>query len=497
MASKGKQVDNIVKFFVTNLPEGCTPWELRCSLAGFGDISGTYVARKRDKQGSRFGFVSFSGVRDCQELLKLLGGVKMGTFKLKFNVARFALENTGIPAEKVGRDNQTGASSQFVNGANFKVRDVRSYREVVGSYGSGSGPGRQEEMQGVIEKTVVVPDRTGAFSYLFGLALVGKAKNLETLVDLDKLLRIAKVVVANIQFLGGLSMLISFHDDDSRKQFLDKKEVWSPWFTRLDPWSGQTLPFERVAWLKLCGIPLHLFQSDIMSQVGGMFGKVLFVPKSFEEDRDLSTVRVGILVGLPSRINDVVVLKWKNRSFRILVEEDLEDWIPDCLSRDPESEVGVSPEFSPIFGMEVSGGGEFQEDQGSASKGGTEKSPGVLDPNPHADQLPVHGEKNACDVHINEEREENLLSGQESPLSFKKGGPDFCGNFTSGSGESVGRPKRRIILGLRGVRSKANSPGNRSPEERRPNKRTRSLMEDDNPGFGFVGFTSKLEQGFG
>ncbi|KAJ0724923.1 putative RNA recognition motif domain, nucleotide-binding alpha-beta plait domain superfamily [Helianthus annuus] len=49
----------VVKFFVTNLPEGCTPWELRQGLEHYGVISGTYVAKKRDKMGNRFGFVSF------------------------------------------------------------------------------------------------------------------------------------------------------------------------------------------------------------------------------------------------------------------------------------------------------------------------------------------------------------------------------------------------------------------------------------------------------
>ncbi|KAJ0683399.1 hypothetical protein HanPI659440_Chr16g0657871 [Helianthus annuus] len=228
----------------------------------------------------------------------------MGNFKLKFNVARFALENSGGSVEKEGKTHNSGVVGQYNNGANFKVRDVRSYKEVVGTSCFGSGPVRQEEVQGVIEKAVVVPDRTGAFRNLFGLALVGKAKNLETLVDLDRLLRIAKVIVANVQYLGGLSMLISFHDEDSRKRFLDMKEV------------------------------------------GDMFGKVLFVLKSFEEDRDLSIVRVGVLVGVSSRINYEVVLKWKDRSFRILVEEDLEDWIPDCLGRDPDSESGTVPRRS-------------------------------------------------------------------------------------------------------------------------------------------------------
>ncbi|KAM0007560.1 hypothetical protein Hdeb2414_s0138g00810031 [Helianthus debilis subsp. tardiflorus] len=228
------------------------------------------------------------------------------------------------------------------------------------------------------------------------------------------------------------------------------KEVWNPWFTRLDPWSGQTLPLERVAWLKLCGIPLHLFEYDIMAQVGDKFGKVLFVPKSFEEDRDLSIVRVGVLVGTSSRINDVVVLKWKDRSFRILVEEDLEDWIPDCLGRDPDSEDGLSSESSPTDGMQVSGSGEFEEGQGSGNEGVAEKTPGVVDSNPHAAQPPVHGEKVTCGVYNNEEREDCFLDGQDCPLGSKEVGQLLLGVLKVGQEKVWVGPRGELIWGKEG-----------------------------------------------
>ncbi|MFS8013511.1 hypothetical protein Hanom_Chr14g01333791 [Helianthus anomalus] len=41
--------------------------------------------------------------------------------------------------------------------------------------------------------------------------------------------------------------------------------------------------------------------------------------------------RVGVLVGEVDRINEFVVVRWKDRSFRILVEDELDVWVPDCL----------------------------------------------------------------------------------------------------------------------------------------------------------------------
>ncbi|KAM0005293.1 putative RNA recognition motif domain, nucleotide-binding alpha-beta plait domain superfamily [Helianthus debilis subsp. tardiflorus] len=372
MAGNMGQPDGIVKLFVTNLPDGCTPWELRKCMEMFGDIVGSYVAKKRDKNGCRFGFVSFKGVRDRVDLLKSLGGIKMGNFKLKINVARFATENSGghvnLPEMK---NKDKGVGYQGPGGA-FNLRDSRSYRDAVGAPKATAGSssdfgGYREEVTKVKEKSIVVPDRTGAFNDLVGMALVGRTVDLETLVDFDKLLRIAKFSVANLQYLGGLSLLISFHDAESAKLFMGAKEVWGPWFSRLDFWSGQSLSFERVAWLKLCGIPLHLLDPDVLGLVGESFGRLLHIPKLSEVDLDLSTVRVGVLVGFSGRIKEGVSLKWKDRVFRIWVEEDSDVWVPDCLDRDDvsASDGAPSPVGSPADDLNDSGTGEMDEPQSS------------------------------------------------------------------------------------------------------------------------------------
>ncbi|KAM0011731.1 putative RNA recognition motif domain, nucleotide-binding alpha-beta plait domain superfamily [Helianthus debilis subsp. tardiflorus] len=370
MAGNENQFGSIIKLFVSNLPYGCTPWELRKCLEAFGDIVGTYVARKRDKNGCRFGFASFKDVRDKPEFLKSLGGVKMGDFKLKINVARFAEENYGGHVDQSAKKYEARATGyQAFNGAN-NLRDARSYREVVGKsnakVGSSSNHAGMEEGIRVREKSIVVPDRTGAFNDLFGMALVGRTVDLETLVDFDKLPRIAKLSVVNLQYLGGLSLLIFFSDADSAKVFMDAKEVWGPWFSKLDFWSGQSLPLERVAWLTLCGIPLHLLDPVVLGLVGDSFGKLLHVLKLHEEDLDLFTVRVGVLFGSSGRIKEEVSLRWKDRSFRIWVEEDSDVWVPDCLDRDVDSKLvdDPSPEFSPVDDT-VSGSWEMEGLQSS------------------------------------------------------------------------------------------------------------------------------------
>ncbi|KAJ0582905.1 putative RNA-directed DNA polymerase [Helianthus annuus] len=487
MAGKGQCFGSITKYFVTNLPEGCTPWELRCGLERFGDITGTFIAKKRDKFGNRFGFVSFKNVRDRQELEKNLGGVKLGDCKLKVNIARFALENSGVSAEPEIRNQYSKPPGQPFSGNLFNLRDARRYCDVVGTSKAPGGSVNfrddgKESNQKVEEKSVVVPDRAGAFGNLSGLALVGRTVDLETLVDFDRLLRIAKIVVANIQYLGGLSLFISFHDEDAARGFLEHKEIWKPWFSKLDVWKGQTLPLERVAWLKLCNIPLHLYEAEVMSQVGEAFGKVLHVPKCFEEDVDLSVARVGVLVGSPDRIREGFSLKWKDRIFRIWVEEEPVDWTPDSLgspgmarSEDVSSEVAP-----PEAAAQVPEFGENEKSQEIGDVGGEEESA----PNPN--------DVNAC-MHEVRENDGGPVAKEVNIASVKKVGPEEVVRFKCGSGERKDRPYRRPGLGQINRKTHNQSKGisDGSPSEVRPKKRSRKTVEDSEYGFGFVGFTNK------
>ncbi|KAF5778507.1 hypothetical protein HanXRQr2_Chr12g0548331 [Helianthus annuus] len=254
----------------------------------------------------------------------------MGDCKLKANVVRFAVENSSSLEQQDNRTQFPGNAGSGFGKRNSNYMDFRSYYDVVGtSKGVGSivkeSEGSNVGEKRDLAKSIVMPDKTGAFKELFRISVVGRTVDLETLVDFDRLLWIAKIRFSRIQYLGGLTILVTFHDDVATNLFMDSKAIWGPWFTKLEVWSGQSLHFERVAWLKLSGIPLHLLDPDTLLLIGELYGKVLHVPKGPEEDQDLSMARVGVLAGEAYRIKEVVSLKWKDRSFRIWVEEELED----------------------------------------------------------------------------------------------------------------------------------------------------------------------------
>ncbi|KAI3801833.1 hypothetical protein L1987_29950 [Smallanthus sonchifolius] len=97
--------------------------------------------------------------------------------------------------------------------------------------------------------------------------------------------------------------------------FLSGEDLW---FSSLERWSGQVLPFERIAWMKIRGVPLHLAENAVFNTIAAGYGKVV----------------------QPSQLQ--VILKWRDRAFRVWISEEEGIWLPECL--DPVSMSGPEKE---------------------------------------------------------------------------------------------------------------------------------------------------------
>ncbi|KAJ0704417.1 hypothetical protein HanPI659440_Chr14g0562471 [Helianthus annuus] len=360
----------------------------------------------------------------------------------------------------------------------FNVRDGRSFRDVVGSSNGGPHGGPD----GAGEKSVVVPDRMVAFKESFGLAVVGRTVNLETLVDFHRLLRIAKIEYYRIQYLGGLSILVSFSDGEAASRFLESREIWNPWFSKLEAWGGQSLPLERVACLKLCGIPLHLIESDVLKLVGELFSKVIHVPESLEEDKDLSFFRIGVLAGEAQRIREFVSLKWKNISFRVWVEEEQEIWVPDCLvGQDGSSSGGGSAEqSSPVGNLGDSGGVGVEGSQKVEGWEGIDESPVEIVGIPHND-TPMHevvfNVGGGAEVNGGGPSRDDEGIKDGNPFVGSKAGLFDGGSFTNGPcptrRSKSPRNHRKVNMGCNSNLGRSQVNCGSPPVDQRPKKRSR------------------------
>ncbi|KAJ0714939.1 hypothetical protein HanPI659440_Chr13g0495091 [Helianthus annuus] len=201
--------------------------------------------------------------------------------------------------------------------------------------------------------------------------------------------------------------------------------------------------------------------------VGEGFGKVLYVPKSIGEEKDLSMGRVRVLVGEVDRIKEFVVVRWKDRSFRILVEEELDVWVPDCIGAVVDvSPSGSSPAVASPVDRPVEPG--FAGDDNVEVEGTCmgEGAVGVDEPTPSlskgvgSGEVPneVHiswesfvdpGARNLSkEVEINNGGIHYFKAGRKSKR-FRKGGSKNMGAAVVGSPSGLmdsiekGRPKKR------------------------------------------------------
>ncbi|MFS7900419.1 putative RNA recognition motif domain, nucleotide-binding alpha-beta plait domain superfamily [Helianthus anomalus] len=169
---------DITKFFVVSLPDKCGSEDIVETLGPFGSIEGVYVAWKRDKQGFRFGFVSFKGVKDAVELEKTMRNFWMSSYKLFINISKFSRENDE------GRDDRDPLGKTRVQSDQMLITTVVRNRKT-----TGITPLFQE-----VKLTQ---------------AIIGKTEDLWTLRKMKVLIKEGKFGDAVIKYLDGLSILVS------------------------------------------------------------------------------------------------------------------------------------------------------------------------------------------------------------------------------------------------------------------------------------------------
>ncbi|PWA94018.1 RNA-directed DNA polymerase, eukaryota [Artemisia annua] len=335
---EAKGYEDVTKFFVSNLPNGCIPGEVSEFFGCFGEVVGSYIARKRDKEGNRFGFVTFRKVSSTADLVRRMNSVKMGSCRLKVNVTKFAMENIGRREveEKAGRMHNTKVpvgrkQDEFVVEREKTVRHSQSvgmsFKDILEGKPSVS-PGFQSVPS---NKSIKVPDNVVAFYEIRGKALVGRVRDLKTLTCMNKILVEYGFGGFDIVYVGGLSLLLNFHSNDEAMEFLLKKDVWVLWFSVLDLWEGQPLSFERVAWIKIHGVPINLAINEVFDDIANQFEKIIHPSQLCLEEGDISVGYVGVLVGDGEKINDSMILRWKNKTFKTWITEETRVWDPECV----------------------------------------------------------------------------------------------------------------------------------------------------------------------
>ncbi|KAJ0743128.1 putative RNA recognition motif domain, nucleotide-binding alpha-beta plait domain superfamily [Helianthus annuus] len=293
-------LSRLTKFYVANLPERRSGADLAKDIRNFGNIYDIYIASKRDKEGNRFGFVSLLDVKDRKEMERILSAIRLGDYRLKVNVARFVLEDGEINSRK---------PTYPVKDKKLEEHERADYRDPLHgprNVYSANSMSFKEAFDGASKgKSIVIDDNISAFEDLHGRSVVVKVASLEVLRMIKGILKEMGLGEGSVHCLGGFMMLISFktrnHATMAKDEFLGRPEQ----FSLVDIWEGQHLPFERIAWIKVVGLPLCVLDDRVIDNIGSFFGTVVRKPAVKSLETDSLFHFIGVLVGQGARIHEV------------------------------------------------------------------------------------------------------------------------------------------------------------------------------------------------
>ncbi|MFS8004214.1 hypothetical protein Hanom_Chr13g01223071 [Helianthus anomalus] len=155
-----------------------------------------------------------------------------------------------------------------------------------------------------------------------------------------------------VRVLGGLQVLIEFNSKSHAEMALNEIIGRPNLFSKPEIWEGQPTHFERIAWLKVFGIPLCISENKVVNDVGSLFGEVVKSARVERVGLDASFQFIGVLIKHGNRIQDEVFLRWKGRTFKVWVMEDYNEWLEDFVLDPREEKNGCSGQRNEGDGMD-------------------------------------------------------------------------------------------------------------------------------------------------
>ncbi|GJY29848.1 RNA-directed DNA polymerase, eukaryota [Tanacetum coccineum] len=320
LQSKADQTVRISKsVFVSNFPEGCTAKDLWKVCNDYGTVVDVFIPTKKSKVGKRFAFVRFIKVINLDRLIENLNTIWIGRFYLFANPARF--ERPKKP--NLSSHNNVVAAPSYPQGVDQAKGQFQtgSYVNVV----NGSSPAAVNGVWNtpVSASPAMVLDDSCVVSRDLGNYVMGEVKQFSSINTLHVILSNEGFPNANVVYLGGLWVMIELTSSKSKAKFLKHVGVAS-WFNCLSNAQSDFVSRDRIVWVDIEGVPMHVWSSTTFHKIGSKWG---------EEDNILEKFKIIV----------------KEKIFVVRAKE-LFTWSPTftdvsetayCSDDDSDKEVGV------------------------------------------------------------------------------------------------------------------------------------------------------------
>ncbi|KAK9052503.1 hypothetical protein SSX86_029132 [Deinandra increscens subsp. villosa] len=325
---------DVVVFFVGNIPDGCTTPRLKDVFKVYGRLTDVYMPGRRDRRGkgNLFAFVKYAGVQDCRRLEEILNSVTIDGAKLGVNIAKFDrnkqpivhqkpidVKTHFVPPKVWVQKNQSNSGNMWVaggSGLSFKDKLINS----------------SSTMSNV--PIVNMDDIPGHMVVRLGdFTVIGKVKNFDVLdnfiTDLDGKLGNA----LSVRYVGGMRLMISFLNNEDAKDYCEDKTKWGKWFHSMVLWTEGYKEFERVARIKIYGVPLAIWTAETFEKIASRYGKIVHFDGIDWTNSNFAYCELDILVKSGARIKESMLLEKGNDRFMVWISETDFDWRPSCLDK--------------------------------------------------------------------------------------------------------------------------------------------------------------------
>ncbi|GJX47692.1 nucleotide-binding alpha-beta plait domain-containing protein [Tanacetum coccineum] len=216
-------------FFFTNFPDSWDSGVLWKMFSHYGSVVYVYIAFKRTKKGTRFGFVRFKNIDDIMAFERKLKGILIGDSRQE------------------------------------KDRFVHSFKDVV------VGPS-QRPQPSILNVRV---EEDGYLKRRLEKCWVGKAKKFQVLQNAWDIMKNNGLADCNVKYVGGLLLLFEWESKDAAHESLESNKIWlMQWFDDLQLWDEKVDPFSRLVWLNIEGLRILARNIGGVKSVAKPFGRI-------------------------------------------------------------------------------------------------------------------------------------------------------------------------------------------------------------------------------
>ncbi|KAJ0640459.1 hypothetical protein HanLR1_Chr16g0615751 [Helianthus annuus] len=409
-------------------------------------LCGLVYCSESDRLGKKFGFLSFRNVNDVKRMEGVRGDVWMGSYKLFVVRARFVDGERVVGGSDGNKEKTSDRSNDFMaeKDAPHEGHANPNQGGVASRVGENSRSYRDTFLNKNVsvnqDEVLKIDDSVEGYCEWHKLSVCARLKNYKVLSSLDELLKINGGLSAAIKYGGWFNVLLVFNSEHECASFLDNKGVWDEWVVSAAIWTGQVQKYERIAWLRVHGIPISLAVDEVIEAVGKRYGKVVQPACYSSDEKDFSYAYIGVLCGSDSRVDDRFSLFWRGKTFKVWVDEDVGEWSPECIEVNEDCELEDT--------LELESGRNGRDDQDNRG---------------HGDGLEVEMGENGSNDQVNVVQV-NVVDGEPNTL---------VDNSVSASPNQVIQDKsnslRKKFRKKNSLRSRVVSPG----ENDRPKKRAR------------------------